>query len=152
MKTTEMIFGGNLEIEDLTTGIRPRVKLIEAFRFWVSHKGNEKVLTIPAEFISDCATTPWILWRFAPPFGPWNRAAVVHDFLCVHREHAAELLGWPKPISSVDAAEWFEAGLIACRRDIEKETRYKDSKNPMSLFRIFTMYNTVRWFGPKWEG
>ena len=87
-----MIFGGNLEIEDLTEGIRPKVKLLEAFPFWVSHKGIEKALLIPKGFVSDCATVPWILWRFAPPFGPWNRAAVVHDFLCVNRKGSSRVL------------------------------------------------------------
>lgn len=137
MKTTEMIFGGNLEIEDLTTGIRPRVKLLEDFRFWVSHKGTEKALTIRAGFVSDCATTPWILWRFAPPFGPWNRAAVVHDFLCVHGKGCAHVLDWPVPLSSVDAAEWFGAGLVAC---------------DLPRWRVGAMFHAVRWFGPKWEG
>ena len=134
---TEMIFGGNLEIEDLTTGIRPRVKLLESFPFWVSHKGTEKALSIPAGFVSDCATTPWLVWRIAPPFGPWNRAAVVHDYLCVYREEVSRMIGWPEPLSSVDAAEWFRAGLVAC---------------DLPRWRVGAMFHAVRWFGPKWEG
>jgi hypothetical protein len=137
MMKTEMVFGGNLEIEDLTTGNRPRVKLLEPFPFWVSHKGHEKTLTIPRGFMSDCATTPWILWRIAPPFGPWNRAVVVHDFLCDHGKGSARVLDWPDPLSSVDAAEWFEAGLVACN---------------LPRWRVAGMFHAVQWFGPHWKG
>jgi len=137
MMKTKMIFGGNLEIEDLTNGNRPRVKLLDPFPFWVSHKGHEKTLTIPRGFMSDCATTPWILWRIAPPFGPWNRAAVVHDFLCVHGKGSSRVLDWPAPLSSEDAAEWFGAGLVACN---------------LPQWRVAGMFHAVQWFGPKWEG
>lgn len=36
---------------------------------------------IPKGFRSDLASIPRFLWRILSPWGPWRRAAVVHDYL-----------------------------------------------------------------------
>ena len=36
---------------------------------------------VPAGFETDFASTPRILWVVFPPWGKWNRAAIVHDYL-----------------------------------------------------------------------
>jgi len=38
---------------------------------------------VPMGFVTDWASVPRVLWPIFPPRGPWNRAAIVHDFLCV---------------------------------------------------------------------
>lgn len=36
---------------------------------------------IPAGYITDFASVPRLLWWFTPRSGPWNKAAIVHDWL-----------------------------------------------------------------------
>lgn len=36
---------------------------------------------VPASFVTDFASVPRVLWRLIPPWGPYSRAAVVHDYL-----------------------------------------------------------------------
>lgn len=38
---------------------------------------------VPRGFLHDFASIPWPLHYLMPPNGPWSRAAVVHDRLCV---------------------------------------------------------------------
>lgn len=46
---------------------------------YVSEKSEEIVVATGAA--SDGASTPGLLWSFLPPFGPYWRATVLHDFL-----------------------------------------------------------------------
>lgn len=38
-------------------------------------------IVVPRGFVSDLASVPWLFWRVFPRFGPWNAAAIVHDWL-----------------------------------------------------------------------
>lgn len=38
-------------------------------------------VTVPRGFETDLASIPRFLWPIFPPLGPWNKAAVLHDFL-----------------------------------------------------------------------
>lgn len=38
-------------------------------------------ITIPIDFETDLASTPRFLWSIFPPFGRWDEAAVLHDYL-----------------------------------------------------------------------
>lgn len=38
-------------------------------------------LRVPSGFTTDFASVPRILWSIFPPFGKWQRAAILHDFL-----------------------------------------------------------------------
>lgn len=42
-----------------------------------------RIITVPAGFVTDFASIPRLLWWRYPRSGPWNRAAVVHDYLYV---------------------------------------------------------------------
>jgi len=53
------------------------VELIEDFVVWI----NGLRLVVPAGFVSDLASVPWLFQRVLPRFGPWNAAAIVHDYL-----------------------------------------------------------------------
>lgn len=57
---------------------------------------SQFVITVPAGFVTDFASTPRAIWAILPPSGRYQLAAVVHDFLywdqgCT-REQADDLL------------------------------------------------------------
>lgn len=68
MKQTE------LQLEKLFNG---QYILKEDFKYLV----NELLITVPKGFVTDLASIPRPLWIFFPPFGKYNEAAVVHDYL-----------------------------------------------------------------------
>lgn len=41
----------------------------------------QRVIDVPKGFVTDLASIPKILWNVLPPFGKYDRPAVVHDFL-----------------------------------------------------------------------
>ncbi len=53
------------------------VRLIAPYTIYV----DGTLITVPAGFITDGATSPRVFWRVAPPFGRYAPAAVVHDWL-----------------------------------------------------------------------
>jgi hypothetical protein len=42
---------------------------------------TDEHIIIPAGFVTDLASTPRIIWALLPPFGNYQRAAIVHDYL-----------------------------------------------------------------------
>ena len=72
------------EVDDGGTG-RPTVRLTHFLVYALTTNGGELKVKVPAGFVTDLATTPRILWPIFPPWGRWNRAAILHDYLCVHR-------------------------------------------------------------------
>ena len=44
------------------------------------HETGSKII-VPPGFVTDFASTPQIFWTFLPPFGDYQLAAVVHDYL-----------------------------------------------------------------------
>jgi hypothetical protein len=56
--------------------------------------GTDDRIHIPAGFETDLASVPRIFWALLPPQGAYEKAAVLHDFLCVelarcHRDGGA---------------------------------------------------------------
>lgn len=47
--------------------------------------GNAAMITVPAGFVTDLASVPQIFWNILPPFGIYDNAAVLHDWL--YRNH-----------------------------------------------------------------
>lgn len=43
-----------------------------------------RVITVPVQFKTDLASIPRLFWRVLPPFGRYDAAAVVHDYLYQH--------------------------------------------------------------------
>ena len=64
------------EYEDLPDG-RTRV-LMNDVRVRI---GMYCWMTIPKGFESDMASVPRFLWAVIPPIGPYNKAALLHDYL-----------------------------------------------------------------------
>lgn len=68
-------FKSELFFKDLGDG--KRVRLIRDFHVIIN--GIHGI--VPKKFISDLASVPWLFRRVFPRFGPWNKAAVLHDWI-----------------------------------------------------------------------
>jgi hypothetical protein len=53
--------------------------VIEPMSYSIENTGQ--TITVPAGFVTDFASTPRAIWSFLPPFGNYQKAAVVHDYL-----------------------------------------------------------------------
>lgn len=64
------------------------VKSTNPYRFAlvepVCYAGKHQTFTVPAGFVTDFATVPIMLTWFIPRYGVYTRAAIVHDYLCLH--------------------------------------------------------------------
>ncbi|TKJ25205.1 DUF1353 domain-containing protein [Blastococcus sp. CCUG 61487] len=63
--------------------------------------GQVDVISIPSDFPTDLATVPRLFWALLPPHGAYEKAAVLHDYLCV--QLAQHRHCWCRP--PVDARE-----------------------------------------------
>lgn len=61
--------------------------VLNAFDYDIGELGGEKII-VPKGFITDFASTPRFLWRIFPPWGPYRKAAVIHDWLYANQEYA----------------------------------------------------------------
>jgi len=75
----------DLKYTDLRDG--ERVRLLDEFCVMVN---MENLVCVAKGFISDLASVPWPFRRTFPRFGPWNAAAIVHDWLYFCGEIAGE--------------------------------------------------------------
>lgn len=74
------------------------------------YAGKHQRIPIRRGFRTDLATSPRIFWAWIPPFGTYEKATVLHDWLCVqlqkwHMWLESERSGLapdPPPCSSVD--------------------------------------------------
>ena len=79
-------FDGPLLLKDLGEHPTLKVQVFETledcvFKYGINAGGMLKV-RVPAGTKTDFASVPRWLWWFFPPMGRWNRAALVHDYLC----------------------------------------------------------------------
>lgn len=74
--TPQAAFRSNLIFQD--NGGLPFV-LYETFTYYSAVLG--RLIEVPKGFVTDLASVPRVLWRILPPFGAYDHAAVVHDFL-----------------------------------------------------------------------
>lgn len=56
-------------------------RLYEDFYYEIGAEGSGQEILIPKGFVTDFASIPRWLWWIVPPYGKYNKAAVVHDFL-----------------------------------------------------------------------
>lgn len=59
--------------------------------------GETQVFRIEGDFDTDLASVPRLFWSLLPPDGTYERAAVLHDWLCVRLAHG------DSPVSARDA-------------------------------------------------
>ncbi len=74
-------FTGAVQLEQ-TASWREWKLLDPTFGFEVGAKGSGRWIRPPLGSITDGASIPRVLWAILPPFGPWVRAAIIHDELC----------------------------------------------------------------------
>jgi hypothetical protein len=79
-----------LQVEVLDDGRHYRV--IVPFEF--ASSVLERIIRVPAGFITDFASTPRIVWALIPPTGRWSKAAVVHDDCYQHPEMITPPVTW----------------------------------------------------------
>ena len=58
-----------------------RWRLVFPFRYHIGYRYNKDVIIVPAGFITDFASIPWLFWAFLPAWGKYGKAAVIHDYL-----------------------------------------------------------------------
>jgi hypothetical protein len=73
-----------LDIRDCDNG---QWVVLNEFDYDIGELGGTKIV-VPKGFVTDFASTPRILWRVFPPWGPYRKAAVVHDWLYANQEFA----------------------------------------------------------------
>lgn len=78
--------------------------LLAPFRF---QRFSGESFTVPKGAVSDFASIPRLLWAWLPPHGQYERAAVVHDYLCTQRGHVELADGQPRHYSYREAADIF---------------------------------------------
>jgi hypothetical protein len=93
------------------------------FEFVCQRHGDEYRVTVPANFVTDFASIPRILWPIAPRWGVYGWAAVIHDFLY-----------WDQGITRREADDIFLSAM---------------NKSEVPLWQRETIYRAVRWCGCK---
>jgi len=95
---------------------------------WRRDNGQKRWITIPSgeRFVSDGASVPKAFTWYAPKFGMWTPAAVVHDWL--YHEH-----------------KWKREDADKCFYDMMLQLHVKPSK-------AWVMYKAVRMFGGLFYG
>jgi hypothetical protein len=53
--------------------------LVEPMTYSIENTGE--VIVVPAGFVTDFASTPRAIWAVLPPFGTYQKASVIHDYL-----------------------------------------------------------------------
>jgi hypothetical protein len=76
---------GPLEVEILENGRSARV-----LSDYVCMSDRE-IIKVPANFLTDFASTPRIFWSIWPPIGTYTDAAVVHDYLYSEARYPREM-------------------------------------------------------------
>lgn len=83
--TARMTGGWDFRITNRAKDGREVVELCEPLVWGVEGPEGPTFVTVPKGFESDFASIPWAARRTLPSFGPWARAAVLHDYLYVTR-------------------------------------------------------------------
>jgi hypothetical protein len=110
----------NPKVQPLEDGERDQ--LCARLEFCYTIGTEETTLRVPKGFVTNYASTPRILWALFPPRGPWNRAAVLHDWL----------YSTPGSIDRFYADATFLLAMKALR---------------VPWWRRVLMFRAVRWFG-----
>ena len=81
--TTRITGGDGFRLANKSKNGREVVILTEPLRWGVESPDGPNFVTVPEGFESDFASVPWVARRLIPSFGPWAKAAVLHDYLYV---------------------------------------------------------------------
>ncbi len=70
--------GFDKEMVEVATGDGEHVMTLEDLTYTAR---DGEVIVVPKYTVSDGASTPRLFWRALPPFGPYWRPALMHDYL-----------------------------------------------------------------------
>lgn len=101
-----MTGGWDFRILDKAKDGREMVELCAPLTWGVEGPDGPTYITVPKGFVSDFASMPWIVRRTLPSFGPWARAAVLHDYLYVTKGEDGK---WTRPQADDFLREAMEA-------------------------------------------
>lgn len=90
--TARMTGGWRYELMDRARDGREIVRLCEPLVWGVEGPDGPTFITVPKDFESDFASMPFAARRLLPSFGPWARAAVLHDYLYVTKGEGGKWL------------------------------------------------------------
>jgi hypothetical protein len=66
----------------------------QPFVFGLDSLNDRDRMTVPAGFVSDGASIPWPFRLAYPQYGPWHKAAVVHDYGYIVQERSRFDVDW----------------------------------------------------------
>ena len=81
-------------------------------KYYDRHK--ERVV-VGEEYETDLASIPFFIWPILSPWGPWRRAAIIHDYLCdIAKTDEDRLLADAlfRVIMREDGVKWFPRAVI----------------------------------------
>jgi len=87
-------------------------------------------IIVPAGFVSDGASIPWVAQWLIPKEGKWNRPAIVHDYLY----QTGKIGDW---IINQRIADAIYLGLMECRE--------VPAWNRKTQYRILRMFGNIQW-------
>lgn len=76
-------FESPLIMEDISESGHGNSRFILRVPLVYYSKSLNKTIVVPEGFVTDLASVPVGLWNILPKQGPWDKAAVVHDYLYV---------------------------------------------------------------------
>lgn len=120
----------NLKLEVLD-GETMAFALAEDFSKEITFNGELITVVVPKGMRTDLASIPRPLWNLIAPFGRYEEAAVLHDFLY---QHGGLLFGLPKKLNRKEADALFKQVMLA--DDVNKR-------------KAWLMWASVRIFGRK---
>jgi hypothetical protein len=72
-----------------------RWRLVFQFEYHIGKRYSLDKITVPVNFITDFASSPFFIWSLIPPFGKYTKAAVLHDYIyqthCRTRKEADDI-------------------------------------------------------------
>lgn len=97
--------------------------------------GDGRILAAPTGFNTDLASVPRVFWNVLPPFGRYEEAAVIHDWIYRQAGHVQVFCEgqWRDSyITRKEADDILRAGMVA---------------SEVPAWQRFAIYWAVRWFG-----
>jgi len=111
-----------------------------------AYQGARDWFTVPAGFSTDLASVPRLLWWLIPPFGMYERAAIIHDYLYVHRPRIAssvEVTGGDTGLPPITVKEYSPIS----RKDADGIFYRIMKEDGVWKPKAWCMWKAVAWFG-----
>lgn len=88
-------------------------RVLNGFKFYLDDPTEEKLVFVPAGYLTDGATVPRMFWSLLPPWGSYGQAAVVHDILC--ERLAISVHGINSTITRAQADSAFKQAMVSLK-------------------------------------